>query len=73
MNRDNILQFPYFWEYSLFKTILKKNLSGVTIKESQIMIILMDISSQPCALLGLRERIKFKINSSVIMHVSKVS
>ena len=52
MEGNYICLFPYFWKFTFFKRMFENNFNGKISDWLQIFIILIDILSQPWALLG---------------------
>ena len=65
--------FRYLGKHSLSRQFLKRIVSGFEIKEAQIFIIQIDISSCPWALLGSNDLIIFTISPEQISKVDNLS
>ena len=64
--------FRYLGKHSLSRQFLKRIVSGFEIKEAQIFIIQIDISSCPWALLGSNDLIIFTISPNQISKVKNI-
>ena len=65
IDRNQNCLFPYFWKFTFFKRMFENNFNGKISAWLQIFIILIDILSQPWALLGSNVFIIANISFSV--------